>query len=183
MARTLEEAAQKGTANAALGLAIGALGLEFLGGGMGRKGLNLFGGNCGCEETSCGRTAPTAWEVSQKECADTLALQAGIYEMVIKGQQARFEDRTYVDHNFYQVGQAIARTNARIDIIEAKMPLEAKIVSMEIAEAKNQTRCELAWRTRNMISGEVVLPTTPTVTGIPSYNPCCRTTPAPTPAE
>lgn len=37
-------------------------------------------------------------------------------------------------------------------------------------------------RTCRMITGELVLPNEPTVTGYPSYNPCNRTSATPTPA-
>ena len=50
-----------------------------------------------------------------------------------------------------------------------------------IARVAEQAEFNLFRRTCRMISGEVVLPNTPTVTGYSSYDPCaCRaTTPAP----
>lgn len=51
----------------------------------------------------------------------------------------------------------------------------------KVTRVAEQAEFNLFRRTCRMISGEVVLPNTPTVTGYSSYDPCaCRvTTPAP----
>lgn len=82
----------------------------------------------------------------------------------------------------------LAVTNARVGelekeiaVLRATRPYQDALIQAAIARVAEQAEFNLFRRTCRMISGEVVLPNTPTVTGYSSYDPCaCRaTTPAP----
>lgn len=60
-------------------------------------------------------------------------------------------------------------------------PYQDKLIMCEINDARKDAAYNLERRTCRMITGELVLPSTPTVTGFPSYNRCCQSaTSAPT---
>lgn len=63
-------------------------------------------------------------------------------------------------------------------------PYQDALIQCDIRRVAEHADFNLWRRTCRMISGEVVLPNTPTVTGYASYNPCAcpATTPAPTTA-
>ena len=81
-------------------------------------------------------------------------------------------------------------TNARISDLETKVavltatrPYQDALIQSDIRRVAEHADFNLWRRTCRMISGEVVLPNTPTVTGYASYNPCdCRNNSAQTPA-
>jgi len=183
MAQSLEQAASKGTANTALGIGIGALGLELLRGGFGglfgRGYFNGHEGGCSEHHNHCGCSCeqihrlPAAWEVEMKEQRDVLALTCKDYEIEISGMRGRFEDYKTQDCVNHKLQKEIDDLKSHISVIEATRPYQDKIIQMEIANARKDAKCELMWHTRYMINGEVVLPDTPTVTGIPSIpQPC-----------
>lgn len=183
--------AKKGTANTALGLSIGALGLMLLGGG---NGLNLGGlnGNGNCN--AAGKCGPTAFEAWEKSCAQGLELQAGIYNNVIAAQNVRFTDRQEIDKemfglyksqidadfNLYKGGRdnfdilnnKISNLETQVAVSNAIRPYQDKLIMTEIASSRTDARYDLDRRTCRMITGELVLPSTPTVTGFPSYRSC-----------
>lgn len=68
-----------------------------------------------------------------------------------------------------------------VAVLRATRPYQDALIQAAIARVAEQAEFNLFRRTCRMISGEVVLPNTPTVTGYGSYDPCaCRaTTPAP----
>jgi len=187
MAQSLEQAASKGTANTALGIGIGALGLELLRGGFGNifgrgllggrgeEGRGEYRGGCGergydhygCDCNQIHRL-PAAWEVEFKEQRDVLALTCKDYDLAIAGMKARFEDREEQTCENTRLQKEIDGLRCHISVIEATRPYQDKIIQMEIANARKDAHCELMWQTRNMITGQTVLPDTPTVTGIPS---------------
>jgi hypothetical protein len=76
--------AKKGIAGTALGLAIGALGLELLKG----NGLNLFGNSS--ESGGCALT-----------CKDKIELTQAIYQDRIVGMQERFADRQTLNNEMF----------------------------------------------------------------------------------
>jgi hypothetical protein len=94
-----------GKANAGLTLGIigTALGAWALFGG--RRSASLLGGTgtgsgadaniaiATCGGSANGVNAPTAFQAWEKECEDTLALQAGIYNLAMTYQNNRFADR------------------------------------------------------------------------------------------
>lgn len=59
-----------------------------------------------------------------------------------------------------------------VAIMKAVRPYQDKLIQCDIANVAQNADFNLYRRTCRMISGEVVLPNTPTVTGYASYNPC-----------
>lgn len=64
----------------------------------------------------------------------------------------------------------------------AVRPYQDKLIQCQINEAFTAGINYVDRKTCRMISGEVVLPSTPTVTGYASYNPCCPQASSTTPA-
>lgn len=70
-------------------------------------------------------------------------------------------------------------TNARVGELEkqvavliATRPYQDALIQSDIRRVAEHADFNLFRRTCRMITGELVLPNTPTVTGYPSYNPC-----------
>lgn len=82
-------------------------------------------------------------------------------------------------------------TNARVSelekevaVLRATRPYQDALIQAAITRVAEQADFNLFRRTCRMITGEVVLPNTPTVTGYPAYNPySCPAQSAPAPAN
>ena len=75
----------------------------------------------------------------------------------------------------------IDELKCQVAVGNAVRPYQDKLIMCEINDARKDAAYNLERRTCRMITGELVLPSTPTVTGFPSYNRCCQpTAPAPT---
>ena len=71
------------------------------GGGMlgdGSTNINVLGTTAGS-----GSGAPTAFQVWEKSCEDTLALQGGLYQWALTQQNQRFEDRERLNSELFGV--------------------------------------------------------------------------------
>lgn len=175
----------KGKVNAALTTGIigtalsGILTLNSLGIGTG-----LFGGKpqCGCEGLPHGELYN-----ERKETADYIALTKQYYE----GQMAT---NSKIDKNFFDVykmnvdtsfalykGQRdtkdelvakIDKLERQVDVMSAVRPYQDALINAKIDNVAMVGDFNLARRTCRMIQGELVLPSTPTVTGYASYSPC-----------
>lgn len=66
----------------------------------------------------------------------------------------------------------ISNLKAELAVCNAVRPYQDKLILCEIDKAHTAAMNALDRRTCRMITGELVLPSTPTVTGYPSYNPC-----------
>lgn len=78
----------------------------------------------------------------------------------------------------------IGEMKTELAVLKATRPYQDALIQRDIRRVAEHADFNLWRRTCRMISGEVVLPNTPTVTGYASYNPCAcpATTPAPTTA-
>lgn len=177
-----------GTALAGLALFSGK-GKNWLGGGANEPNINI--NSIGGASTFAG---PTAFEAWQKECEDTVALQKGLYEWALASQNQRFNDRQTLDSELFGLYKSqidadfglyknqrdsfdvlnakVASLESRVAVNEAIRPYQDKLLQCEIDKAftasinySDRLNC------RN-IKGELVLPSTPTITGYGSYNPC-----------
>ena len=75
----------------------------------------------------------------------------------------------------------IDELKCQVAVGNAVRPYQDKLIMCEINDARKDAAYNLERRTCRMITGELVLPSTPTVTGFPSYNRCCQpAAPAPT---
>lgn len=183
-----------------IGTALGAYAVSRRGGGLfgGWGGgnmpenvnINTLGGGYGG-----GQVAPTAFEAWEKSCDDAIALTSAIYQGRITQMNERFSDRQVLngelfglyqsqinaDFNLYK-GQRdaddvlkgqIDDLKCEVAVLKATRPYQDKLIMCEINDARKDAAYALDRRTSRMITGELVLPSTPTVTGYPSYNPCC----------
>ena len=66
----------------------------------------------------------------------------------------------------------IADVEKKVDVMAAIRPYQDALINCKIDNVAQVSDFNLARRTCRMIQGELVLPSTPTVTGYPSYSPC-----------
>lgn len=66
----------------------------------------------------------------------------------------------------------IADVEKKVDVMSAVRPYQDALINAKIDNVALVGDFNLARRTCKMIQGELVLPSTPTVTGYASYNPC-----------
>ena len=134
----------------------------------------------------------------RKECQDYIDLTKQYYE----GQIATREDLNNKFFSLYKMGtdnsfalykqhvddsfalykgqrdtkdELIAKINEvekKVDVMAAVRPYQDAIINTKIDNVALVSDFNLARRTCKMIQGELVLPSTPTVTGYPSYSPC-----------
>lgn len=185
----------KGKVNAALttgiiGTALG--GMSVLGIGKNLVG-NLLGGNYGntactpqCATTCSGVTDADLW-LERKECRDylemtkqyyeqQLAMQAGLNN-AFNGLKQYNIDNTFALYKYTRdsndaINQRISDLNAKVDVMNAIRPYQDALINAKIDNNALIGEFNLARRTCRMITGELVLPSTPTVTGYASYNSC-----------
>ena len=190
---THKEYATKGKANAGLTLGIigtSLAGLMALGGGVG----NIIGtGKPNCPGVPHGELYN-----ERKEQADFVELTKQYYESQIATNEKidkNFFDlykmnvdtsfglyKNHVDDSFKlykgQRDQAdvlmakIADVEKKVDIMSAVRPYQDALINAKIDNVAMVGDFNLARRTCRMIQGELVLPSTPTVTGYASYSPC-----------
>ena len=67
----------------------------------------------------------------------------------------------------------INEVDKKVDMMAAVRPYQDALINAKIDNVALVGDFNLARRTCRMITGELVLPSTPTVTGYPSYNTCC----------
>jgi hypothetical protein len=134
----------------------------------------------------------------RKEQEDYIALTKQFYEGVIASQanvNQKFFDlykmnvdtsfglyKNHVDDSFAlykgqrdSKDELIAKINEvdkKVDMMAAVRPYQDALINCKIDNVALVSDFNLARRTCRMITGELVLPSTPTVTGYASYNPC-----------
>jgi hypothetical protein len=175
--------ASKGKGNAALtlgiiGTALSGL-LSFKDGIF--KGI-LGGGNNGDSGLPHGELYN-----ERKEQEDYIALTKQYYEGVIANQanvNQKFFDlyKMNIDNSFgLYKGQRdskdellskINEVDKKVDMMAAVRPYQDALINCKIDNVALVSDFNLARRTCRMIQGELVLPSTPTVTGYASYTPC-----------
>lgn len=203
-----KEYASKGVAGTALGLGIAGTALWLLNGGLGNCGL--FGGaNAAvaatatneqylerkeCEDVVALTNAmwQQAYNAQANRCADRSVINQemfGIYSAMRNGfdvinakhNQDAFDLYKYSRDNKDELAGEIGALRTEVAVLKATRPYQDKLIQCDIQRVAEHADFNLWRRTCRMISGEVVLPNTPVVTGYGSYNPCgCATaTPAP----
>ena len=188
------EVPSMGKANAGLtlgiiGTALGALnGLGNCNGGGLLSGL--FGG---CSD--CGKNAGITNEelyIERSQAAEYLATTKQYYEGLIQTNKAitdAFFDsyKRDVDNSFmlYKsqrdaddvLAKRIDEVDKKVDVMAAIRPYQDALINAKIDNVASNANYNLEKRTCKMISGQLVLPSTPTITGYGSYYPCQPTTP------
>ena len=182
--------ATKGKANA--GLTLGIIGTA-LGGLLSFKD-GLFNGILGGGTSSTSDNGVPHGERynERKEQEDYIALTKQYYENVIANQanvSQKFFDlyKMNVDNSFgLYKGQRdskdeliskINEVDKKVDMIAAIRPYQDALINCKIDNVALVSDFNLARRTCRMIQGELVLPSTPTVTGYASYTPCALQAP------
>ena len=123
----------------------------------------------------------------RKEQADFVELTKQYYESQIAGQKD-LNDKFFsmykfnVDNSFAlykgqrdnkdELISKINEVDKKVDMMAAIRPYQDALINTKIDNVALVADFNLARRTCKMITGEVVLPSTPTVTGYASYNPC-----------
>ena len=151
----------------------------------------IFGGGSGSGSDgsayhSCGCPTGDLYN-ERKEQEDFVTLTKQYYEGVI-GTQASINQKFFdlykmnVDNSFgLYKGQRdskdelVAKINEvdkKVDMMAAVRPYQDALINTKIDNVALVADFNLARRTCRMIAGELVLPSTPTVTGYASYNPC-----------
>lgn len=188
-----EEIPSKGKVNAALTTGIIGTSLSGLL-TLGALGMGALGkGQKGCPAVPQGELYN-----ERKEQADYVELTKQYYEGQIATQKAidkNFFDlykmnvdtswglyKNHVNDSFaLYKGQRddkdalIAKINdveKKVDVMAAVRPYQDALINAKIDNVALVGDFNLARRTCRMITGELVLPSTPTVTGYPSYSPC-----------
>lgn len=155
------------------------------------KGGGLLGGLFGGNNCGCGNDQVTLSQeelyLERKQCADNLATTARYYEGEIAGQKAltdaffaAYQRDIQNSFDLYKFGRdshdalskRIEEVDKKVDVMAAIRPYQDALINTKIDNVALIADFNLARRTCRMITGELVLPSTPTVTGYASYNPC-----------
>lgn len=170
-----------------IGTALGALnGLGNCNGGGLLSGLFGGGNNCG----NCGKNAGITNEelyIERSQAAEYLATTKQYYEGMIQTNRnitdAFFESyKRDVDNSFmlYKsqrdsddiLARRIDEVDKKVDIMAAIRPYQDALINAKIDNVASNANYNLERRTCKMITGQLVLPSTPTITGYGSYYPC-----------
>lgn len=190
--------------------ALGLFGNNRCGGGLNLFGNNNCApGVVAAEAAVIG--APNVWSVQSKECEDVLALTTALYRGELAQQEQRFEDRGVdvrekvaidqkinanemkTQQDFFNLYKGMRdmndATNARITEIEKReiatstaLPYQFALVDCKINNTAEHAAFNLERRTSRMLTGTLVAPTTPLISGVPSPYCCCGGVPTPPPA-
>ena len=175
----------------------GLLALGAMGNGNGILG-NIFGGNkCG-NNNSCGCNGNTQYVMDAEELylerqasANHLETTKQYYQGVIDFNKtltdsffAAYERDVKNSFDLYklsrdqkdELSKRIDEVDKKVDVMAAIRPYQDALINCKIDTNALIADYNLSRRTCRMIQGEIVLPSTPTVTGYPSYSPCNPTT-------
>ena len=175
----------------------GLMALGALGGGNGLLS-GIFGGSssntCCGKTTSCGCNANTQYVMDAEELylerqasANKLDATKQYYENQIafnksltEGFFAAYERDVKNSFDLYKLSrdqkdellQKIEAVDKKVDVMAAIRPYQDALINSKIDQNALIADFNLSRRTCRMITGELVLPSTPTVTGYASYCPC-----------
>ena len=99
-----------------------------------------------------------------------------------KHNQDAFDLYKYSRDSKDELAGEIGALRTEVAVLKATRPYQDKLIQCDIQRVADHADFNLWRRTCRMISGEVVLPNTPVVTGYGSYNPCACAPAATTPA-
>ena len=169
--------ASKGLAGTALGFGIGGtvlgllnVGWNILGGQGSPKNVNSCVGDVKAELYN------GMWELAyngaQARRADRELVVSELFGLYKSQVDADFQNYKFARDSFDVMAARVGNLETQIAVLAAIKPYENKLIQCEIDKVADHAAFNLATRTCRMISGEVVLPSTPTVTGYASYSPC-----------
>lgn len=170
-----------------IGTSLAGLNILSNGGGLG----NLFGG--GTNNTNCGCNAGITNEdlyIERKMCSDYIDTTKKYYEGQMEFQAALHRDFALayerdVKNSFDlykgqrdikdELQAKIDAVDKKVDVMAAIRPYQDALINCKIDNNALIADYNLSRRTCRMIQGELVLPSTPTVTGYASFYPCNNT--------
>lgn len=187
----------KGNAGLTLGIigtALGALntlgaGRGLLGGILGGSPAPAWGGDMASEATTM---TPEDLYIERKQCRDYIDTTKQFYEGQIvllnkidKGFEAAKQQNIDWSFGLYkysrdskdELAAKIAEVNAKVDVMAAVRPYQDALINAKIDNNALVADFNLFRRTCKMMTGQLVLPSTPTVTGYGSYLYCCGNQP------
>lgn len=165
---------------------------------LGALGMGVLGNKPKCEH-SCNSGVPSGDLYNErKEQADYVELTKQFYEDKISTQKQIDQNffelykmnvdtswglyKNHVDDSFAlykgqrdqkdEVLAKISEVERKVDVMAAIRPYQDALINAKIDNVALVGDFNLARRTCKMIQGELVLPSTPTVTGYPSYTGC-----------
>jgi hypothetical protein len=175
-----------------IGTALGALN-SMGNGNCGGLLSGLFGGNNCCG--NCSKIAGITNEelyIERSQAAEYLATTKQYYEGLMQTNKnitdAFFDSyKRDVDNSFmlYKsqrdaddvLAKKISEVDKKVDMMAAIRPYQDALINAKIDNVAEHANFNLEKRTCKMITGQLVLPSTPTITGYGSYYPCQPTTP------
>ena len=173
-----------------IGTALGALNTMGNGNGGGLLSGIFGGGNQGNGSKIAGITNEELY-IERSQAAEHLATTKQFYEGMMQTNRnitdAFFESyKRDVDNSFmlYKsqrdaddvLAKKIDDVDKKVDIMAAIRPYQDALINAKIDNVAANANFNLEKRTCKMITGQLVLPSTPTVTGYGSYYPCQPTT-------
>lgn len=195
-----KEFASNSKANAGLtlgiiGTALGALntigtGRGLLGGILGGGPAPVWGGGDMASEATT--MTPEDLYIERKQCRDYIDTTKQFYEGQIvllnkidKGFEAAKQQNIDWSFGLYkysrdskdELAAKIAEVNAKVDVMAAVRPYQDALINAKIDNNALVADFNLFRRTCKMMTGQLVLPSTPTVTGYGSYLYCCGNQP------
>ena len=165
-------------------------GLMALGGKNGGILGNIFGGcnnDCGCASPQMIAITAEEQYLERKQCQDYLNTTKQYYQGVIDFNKtltdsffAAYERDVKNSFDLYklsrdnkdELSKRIDEVDKKVDVMAAIRPYQDALINAKIDNVALVADFNLAHRTCRMITGELVLPSTPVVTGYASYNPC-----------
>jgi hypothetical protein len=172
-----------------IGTALGALnavgaGRGILGGILGGGPAPAWGGDMASEAASI---TPESLYIERKQCQDYIDATKRFYDGQIaliskidKGFEAAKQQNIDWSFGLYkysrdskdELAAKIAEVNAKVDVMAAVRPYQDALIDAKINNNALVADFNLFRRTCKMMTGQLVLPSTPTVTGYGSYLYC-----------
>lgn len=172
-----------------IGTALGALntlgtGRGILGGILGGNPAPVWGGDMGSEASTI---TPEDLYIERKQYRDYIDTTKQFYEGQIvllnkidKGFEAAKQQNIDWSFGLYkysrdskdELAAKIAEVNAKVDVMAAVRPYQDALINAKIDNNALVSDFNLFKRTCKMMTGQLVLPSTPTVTGYGSYLYC-----------
>lgn len=163
--------------------------LMALGGKNGGILGNLLGGcnSCNCPSPQMIAISAEEQYLERKQCQDYLNTTKQYYQGVIDFNKtltdsffAAYERDVKNSFDLYklsrdnkdELSKRIDEVDKKVDVMAAIRPYQDALINAKIDNVALVADFNLAHRTCRMITGELVLPSTPVVTGYASYNPC-----------
>ena len=179
-----------GTALAGLGMVNGN-GNGLLGNILGGNKYNNCNNNCGCGGSDMTAQAnsmtPESLFLEREVCRNYLETTKQYYEGRLQNKEdltnAFFDaykrdiDNTFAVYKYTRdsndmLGAKIAEVDRKVDIMAAIRPYQDALIDCKINTNALISDYALSKRTCRMIEGQLVLPSTPTITGYGSYSGC-----------